>query len=440
MPQRTRRPRRAPGYHPRGGAPQRARPENPAIECKAMGLAAVALWLCGLQAPDYAAEGLKALEAGRYEQAAQLFAKVIETDPKDYAAHFHLALAQSFLGRDAEAVATYRKTLELKPDLYEAELNLGIVLLRRKQAPEAVGYLESAAQKKPKEIRPRLYLGQALLAAGLPARAEQAFQAAAELEPKSAPAQLGLAQARAGQNRLADAAPHFRRAAELDAGFRDALLELAALYEKNQQPGEAIALYQQFPENAGARERLAELLVAAGRSAEAIPHLEWVVAHAPSTANRVALGLAYGRSKQPEKELALLEQAVQADAANLQLRMIYGRALRDRRDFGAAAREFYVVARAQPDTLEAWNELAAMLVSLEDYPQALAALDRVRALGGETEGHHYLRAIVLDRLKDVKGALAAYRQFLGMSQGKHPEEEFKARQRVRILERELSKR
>jgi hypothetical protein len=64
----------------------------------------------------------------------------------------------------------------------------------------------------------------------------------------------------------------------------------------------------------------------------------------------------------------------------------------------------------------------------------------VRALGGETEGHHYLRAIVLDHLKDVKGALAAYQQFLAASQGKHPNEEFKARQRVRILQKELSRR
>jgi Flp pilus assembly protein TadD len=154
----------------------------------------------------------------------------------------------------------------------------------------------------------------------------------------------------------------------------------------------------------------------------------------------VALALAYGRAKQPEKELPVLEQAVQAEPSNLELHMIYGRALRDRKNFAGAAREFLTVARARPDSLEAWNELAAMLVSLESYDQALAALERVRALGGETEGHHYLRAIVLDRLRDLKGALAAYQQFLAASQGQHPDEEFKARQRVRILQKELSKR
>jgi len=404
-----------------------------------MGYAALALW-CVLQAADPAAEGMKALEAGKYAEAAQLFGRAVEADPKDYAAHFHLALARSFLGQDMAAIESYRAALELKPGLYEAELNLGLVLLRRKQAREAVPVLESAAGKKPRELRPRLHLGQALLESGELARAEQVFQAAAEMDAKSATAQLGLAQAQARQNKLKDAAPHFLRAVELDPGFRDALLELAERYEKNQQPAEAMSLYEQFPQNAGARERLAELLVAAGRPAEAIPHLEWVVAASPSTANRVALALAYARNGQPEKELAVLEQAIQAEPANLPLHMRYGRALRDHKNFAAAAREFYAVVKAQPDSLEAWNELSAMLVSLESFPQALAALDRIRALGGETEGHHFLRAIMLDRLKDAKGALAAYQQFLALSQGKHPDEEFKARQRARILERELSKR
>jgi hypothetical protein len=50
-----------------------------------------------------------------------------------------------------------------------------------------------------------------------------------------------------------------------------------------------------------------------------------------------------------------------------------------------------------------------------------------------------MRAIMLDKVRDLKGALAAYQQFLATDQGKNPNEEFKARQRVRIIERELRK-
>jgi Tfp pilus assembly protein PilF len=81
-----------------------------------------------------------------------------------------------------------------------------------------------------------------------------------------------------------------------------------------------------------------------------------------------------------------------------------------------------------------------MLVLAEDYGTALAALDKVKQLNAETAGHHFLRAIVLDKHKQLKPALEAYQKFLSMSNGKNPDREFQARQRAKIIERELSKK
>jgi len=39
----------------------------------------------------------------------------------------------------------------------------------------------------------------------------------------------------------------------------------------------------------------------------------------------------------------------------------------------------------------------------------------------------------------LKPALEAYQRFLSMSQGKNPDQEFQARQRVRIIQRELER-
>ena len=76
----------------------------------------------------------------------------------------------------------------------------------------------------------------------------------------------------------------------------------------------------------------------------------------------------------------------------------------------------------------------------EQFPPALAALDKVRSLKAETAGHFFLRGIVEDRLRLQKEALASYTRFLETSQGKNPDQEFQARQRVRILEKEVGKR
>src|SRR5256885_5807439 len=110
-----------------------------------MWAAAAAFVLLFAPTADYQAEGLKALEAKQYSQAAQLFTQAIAADPTDYAAHFHLALAYSLLSKDADAIPEYKKTLGLKPGLYQAELNLGMLLLREKQAAEAVPHLDAAA-------------------------------------------------------------------------------------------------------------------------------------------------------------------------------------------------------------------------------------------------------------------------------------------------------
>jgi tetratricopeptide (TPR) repeat protein len=390
---------------------------------------------------NFSEDGLKALDAHQYQAAADNFSKALAADPKDFTAHFNLAFAYSMLNRDADSVAEYQKTLELKPGLYQAELNLGIVLLRQKQAAAAVPQLSAAASEKPKEFRPNFYLAEALRQNGDLQKAEETYKTALEIDAKSGGAELGLAETLAKQDRLAEAAAHFKKAAELDAHFRDALLELASLYEQKKQPNEAIEIYQQFPENPGAQERVGALLFDAGRFADAVTHFEAAVKTSPTAANRVALAQAYVKNKQSDKALPVVRQVLAADPKNYDLTMFYGRMIRDERKFPEAAQQFFAATQLKPDSVEAWSELANMLVSAENYGGALAALDRVGALHAESPGHVYLRAIVLDKTHQLKPALESYRRFLAMDAGaKYPDEDFKARQRARIIERELSKR
>ncbi len=394
-----------------------------------------------LQTPaDPVEEGRKALDANQFARAAELFAEATRKDPADYAAHFHLALAYSLQNDDARAIPEYARTLELKPGLYQAQLNMGISLLRASRSAEAIQPLEAAVAQKPKELQPRIKLASAYLASKRFADAEQAYVAAAALDPKSADAELGLAKAIAAQDRLEAAAPHFRKAAELDPKFRDALLELAALYEIAKQPAEAVALYEQFPSNPAAQERLGELLLESKRFSDAIPRLEQAVAQSPSAANRLALATAYRMNKQADKESEVLAKAVATDPTDYDLRMVYGRSLRDQRKFQPAAQQFFAAAQKRPDSVEAWNEMAGVLIVGEDYAHGLAALDKVKALGKESPGNQFLRAITLDRLKQLKPALESYEQFLASDGGKNPDQEFEARQRARIIRLELSKK
>ena len=405
-----------------------------------MWLVAVLALLAAAQATDPSAEGIKALEQEKYEEAAAAFERALKQDPQDYGAQFHVALAHSLLGKKTEAIAGYQKVLELKPGLYEAELNLGILLIDEGQPAKAESYLKAATDKKPAEFRPNYYLGEALLEKGDFSTAERHYKTAVEADPKQPGAIAGLGRAIARQGRLEEAAPYFTRAIELDPKYKGLLLELGTLFEQNKKFPEAIAIYKQFPDDAGARERLGQLLLDSGRLAESIEQLQAAVKESPTAANRYALATAYLRNSQPDQAAPLLELALQEEPGNFDLRMTYGRILRDQRKFAPAAQEFLRATQLNPTSNEAWSELAGMLILTENQQQALMALDRVEALDPTAASVHFFRALILDKAQQYKPALASYERFLSMSNGVYPEEEFKSRQRVKVIKKELSNR
>ncbi len=225
------------------------------------------------QAVDYNAEGMKALEAGKYQDAADAFAKAVAADARDYYAHFNLAQAYGLLHRNAEGIAEYRTVLELKPGLYEAELNEGILLMRQNEPGEALPLFSQAAEQKPQEFLPRYSLAAAEYQTGSLADAEASYTRALEIDPKSAAAESGLAHTLLRESKPADAAPHLERAAALDAKYRDGLLELADVYETNGQKTEAAAIYRQFPERPDIQERLGRMMLETKQYTDAVPRL-----------------------------------------------------------------------------------------------------------------------------------------------------------------------
>ena len=124
----------------------------------------------------------------------------------------------------------------------------------------------------------------------------------------------------------------------------------------------------------------------------------------PTEARRMALAKAYVENKQLDKAQAVLQPAVQSAPNDFDLRLFYGRVLRDQRKFPEAASEFSAAARIDPKSVAAWNELASALVLAEDYPQALAAFDRIRALNAEIPGNFFFRALAHDHLHQRPGS------------------------------------
>ena len=388
---------------------------------------------------DLQDDGLKALDQQNYQLAQQIFAKLSEQDPKDFSALFNLALSEIGLKQDTQAADHLKQVLVLKPGLYEADLNLGILQLRNHNSAEAIPVLRDAVKQKPTAARAQKYLGDALLASDDAPGAAEAYRAALTADPKLANAELGLGQSLLKQKQVTDAAPHYRRAADLDPRLKSYLLEIAGALLQANERDKAIDFLKEFPENADARKELGRIYLAYNRPADAVTEFQSAVTLAPTAANQLALATALMSNKQDDAAKPLLERAISQEPRNYDLRMIVGRIHRDKHEYLPAANEFLAAATLKPDSVEAWNEAVGVLVPAAQYPQALACLDKVHNLNADTAGDFYYRAIVLDKLRQVKPALASYKKFLDMSQGKNPDQEFIARQRSRILEKEANR-
>ncbi|MCL4784226.1 MAG: tetratricopeptide repeat protein [Bryobacterales bacterium] len=383
-----------------------------------------------------ASQGMAAFEKQDYATAITRFGQAISQNPGDISSRFYLALSLSLTGKDAASLSHYEKLAEAQPEIYEIRVNYAQALANTKHFEEAAAQLAKAEQLKPaqpKTVELLTAVGLAELAAGDEAGATRRFEAVLALQPANAEAQLGMGKARLKAGDKAGAETWIRKAAEANPAAKRELLQLAAVYERDGNFDKAVELYREFPGDSMAQERIGELLLEQGKAKEAIAALEASAKAEPTFENRQRLAVAYLRSGEEAKAAATMQAAVEAEPGNAEAHSVYGRILRDSRQFGPAAGEFAQAIKLNPKDTTAWSEFAGVAVLAEQYQAALNALAQLEKLGGLKPGHHYLRAIILDKFQNDQQAIAEYELFLASSNGQNKDEEFKARQRLRML-------
>jgi tetratricopeptide (TPR) repeat protein len=84
---------------------------------------------------------------------------------------------------------------------------------------------------------------------------------------------------------------------------------------------------------------------------------------------------------------------------------------------------------------EAYGDLALAANSNKDYPLTIKALDGRAKYLPENALTYFLRATAYDHLRDVKSASKYYHEFLNISGGKFPEQEWQAKHRLIAIEK-----
>jgi tetratricopeptide (TPR) repeat protein len=215
-------------------------------------------------------------QAGSLTSAAATYRQILEWDPANARALFHLAAACEALGDLPGAIACYRRALRLTPDHAVVHYNLGVALKEQGELKEAVSCYLQAIELKPEFPEAYANLGIALHEQGDPERAMAAYHQALRLRPDFAEAHNNLGVILKEQRKLPEAAACYQRAVQLKPDYADAYSNLGNALRDQGSVEQAAAAYRQAlslePGDAEAHDGLANVLEVQGRMDEAVRH------------------------------------------------------------------------------------------------------------------------------------------------------------------------
>ncbi len=430
-----------------------------AVNILAMTLAGAAFWLpsqtrsapgrpstpAAQQRPaDPLDEAESLLQKEQYAEAEEKLQALIKTQAKNPQAWFDLGFTQSHLGKTADAVASYQSAVDLAPDWFEANVNLGVDLARSGKRGEAVAVLKHAVELKPSTggqqtiARAWLTLAQTMEEeGGDPKGAAAAYDKAAELGLSADPSsgmRAGTLLEKAGD--AAGAEQHYRQAAE--SGNAAGMARLIDLLRAQKRYADAETWLRKYaaqnPQDSQASVQLARLLAAEGKKEEAIAIMKPLGGPAATAAVNQELAELYLDRKQYGDAASLLQQAIVSSPRDPLLHFDLGISLLHQLKYAEAEAELLKTVQLKPDLTDAYNPLADAAFQNKHYELCLRALDfRARTLP-ETPATYFLRATAYDSLHMYKPAVANYKQFLAVAQGKFPDQEFQARHRIKAIE------
>jgi predicted Zn-dependent protease len=367
--------------------------------------------------------------------------------PGDARALFDAGYVADAQNRLDDAADLYRRAVEANPKSFEAHLSLGLVLARQNKPAEARPELEAATTLDPGEAGPALKARawRALAEIDRPGPGSTGDTTAAsndllealKLSPET-PADTLLAASladQAGQYDAAEAA--YRRVLDKDPRSEPANAGLAHLLIAKKQFPEAETLLrkalEQSPDSPALTAQLATVLAAQDK-AEALPLLQKLhEAHPgdPAMTRMLAEVLAESGDAAGSDRLYA---GLLADAPNSpDLLVGHGQNLVRQGRFTEAFAAFDKATQLDPASADGWGGLAFAASRTNQPSITLHALTMRSQYLPENPSTYFLWATAYDALHQKAEAVAYYHHFLDSAAGKFPNQEWQARQRLELL-------
>ena len=366
--------------------------------------------------------GVIAFQLGRNEVAADLIGMAIAANRSNPAFHSNLGNALNGMGRQDDALAAYDTALRLRPDYADAHYNRGNVLRDMGRLGDALAACDKALRLRPDYADAYYSRGNVLRDMGRLDDALTAYDGALRLRPDYAEAYNNRGNALLGMGRLDDALAAYDGALRLRPDYADAHYNRGNVLQDMARLDDALAAYDTALQ---LRPDLAETHNNRGNTLREMGHLDDALA-AYDTALSLRPDYADAHNNRGNALLGMgrLGDALAAYDGALRLRPDFadahynrGNALQDMARFDDALAAYDTALSLRPGHAETHNNRGNTLQSLARFDDALAAYDTALSLRpGHVETHNN-RGNALQAIARLDDALAAYDTALSLRPG-----------------------
>jgi len=256
-------------------------------------------------------------QAGRLQEAAEIYRQVVAMQPRNPEALRLLGMIARQQGRLDEAIELIEKSIAIEPARAEAYHNLGDALRSAGNLDAAAAAYARACQLRPDWAEAHGAMGNLLRDQGKLEAAAAAYSRAIALRPELPVGHFNLARVLHDQGQLAEALAAYRKAIQLKPDWADAHNKLANVLWDTGNLDEALTAYARaielHPDHPAANWSMAKILLEQGQTERAIEFFRKAVQLNPNNAKaHFNLGDALIKAGR-------LDEARQAFAAAMQL-------------------------------------------------------------------------------------------------------------------------
>jgi tetratricopeptide (TPR) repeat protein len=319
--------------------------------------------------------------AGRDNEAAEIFQRLLKFWPESPQLHFNLGVVYGHLQRYTQAVAEFGQALKLKPDDDNARLAIAHVYLSYGRFKDAIPYLESYILRKPGYARAYQLLGRAYRREGQYSEAVKVLRKAVQLHPESYETRYDLGASLARLGETDQAIEQLEEAKKLKPDGSEAAYELGLLLIKKHGPQVSqkhLAQFEQLRDQtdqrmrAGVPNNQGRDLLQQGRVTEAVDAFREATKMDPGNAPfHYNLAIALARLGDLQGERQALQDAIKADPTFAKAHAQLGLSYMADGMLAEAEAEFKRALAINPQLAEAENNLGVLYGRLGKNTEAV---------------------------------------------------------------------